>query len=288
MSKGPETQPLNPQAEQLLASIDSLESRVKRSQTELDSTSRLETLGLLTGALAHEFNNILTPVLSYARVALERPEDLELCHRALERAAIGVERASRIASSVLRLAGPDNDPRSAESCCPAAALEGALACLPQPLDALGIELRTDIPDQTQLAVPQTDLEHVLLNLLLNSCRAIGKGDGGGGVIEVAASNAAPSADACSTWNGAGPPPPMLALTIRDDGPGIDDLTRAGLFQPFQKSGSSDAQSHGLGLAICRRLIEAAGGTITIEANSARGAAFVISLPRAAERANSAA
>lgn len=284
MSKGSRTKPVNPQADQMLASIDSLEDQVKRTRDELESISQLETLGLLTGAIAHEFNNILTPVLSYARVALESPEDRDLCQRALERAAIGVERASRIASSVLRLAGRDRDAGSTETCSPAAALQGALACLPQPLDAAGIELRVGIPDTVSLSIPQTDLEHVLLNLLLNSCRAIGKG---GGVIEVTAADSEPGA--CSTWNTPGPPPPMVGLTIRDDGPGIDDLTRAGLFQPFQKrSGSSDPQGHGLGLAICRRLIEAAGGTITTEPNTARGAAFVIHLPRAATNASNAA
>ena len=285
MSKGPHTKPVNPQADQLLASIDSLEDRVQQSRGELESASQLETLGLLTGAIAHEFNNILTPVLSYARVALEHPEDRDLCQRALERAAIGVERASRIASSVLRLAGRDGESRSNESCSPAAALQGALACLPQPLDALSIELCINLPDQVRLAIPQTDLEHVLLNLLLNSCRAIGKG---GGVIEIAASDSASSASACSTWNEPGPPPPMLALTIRDDGPGIDERTRAGLFQPFQRSGSSDPQGHGLGLAICRQLIEAAGGTITTEPDTSRGAAFVISLPRSTMSATPAA
>lgn len=286
MSKGPHTKPVNPQADQLLASIDSLEGRVRQTCDELEATSQLETLGLLTGAIAHEFNNILTPVLSYARVALERPEDRDLCQRALERAAIGVERASRIASSVLSLAGRDSESRSKESCSPAAALLGALACLPQPLDALSIELRTDLPDALRLAIPQTDLEHVLLNLLLNSCRAIGKG---GGVIEVAVSEIAPAGGGCSTWNRPGTPPlPTLALTIRDDGPGIDERTRAGLFQPFQRSGASDPQGHGLGLAICRQLIEASGGTITTEPDTARGAAFVIILPRATASAAPAA
>ncbi|MFG0258953.1 MAG: sensor histidine kinase [Phycisphaerales bacterium JB041] len=285
MSKGPHAKPVNPQADQLLASIDSLESRVQRSQAELDSTSRLETLGLLTGAIAHEFNNILTPVLSYARVALERPEDRDLCQKALERAATGVERASRIASSVLRLAGPDAS--SNESCSPAAALQAAIACLPQPLDAVGIELRTRLPDQARLAIPQTDLEHVLLNLLLNSCRAIIKGDAGGGVIEVEVAGIDGPGGACSTWNSTSPPT-RVALIVRDDGPGIDDAARSGLFQPFQKSTSSDAPGHGLGLAICRRLIEAAGGTIGADRETARGAVFVIELPAASTHETPAA
>ncbi|MDQ7014327.1 MAG: HAMP domain-containing sensor histidine kinase [Planctomycetota bacterium] len=277
----PQGQRTNPQADQLLARIDSLGDRVRRSRDDLDAASQLETLGLLTSAIAHEFNNILTPILSYARVALDSPEDIDLCHRALERAAMGVERASRIASSVLRLAGNDKGAQPAESCSPAVALQGALACLAAPLEARSIELRLGIAEELRLPISQTDLEHVFLNLLLNSSRALGEG---GGVIEISCEN--PTIG--STWNSTKADSDTVTLVFRDNGPGIDAETLAGLFEPFQRTPSiSRKQSNGLGLAICRQLLEAAGGTIAAESTDGTGATFLITLPQAANQSTPA-
>ncbi len=278
----PQGQRTNPQADQLLARIDSLGDRVKRSRDDMDAASQLETLGLLTSAIAHEFNNILTPILSYARVALDTPDDMDLCHRALERAAMGVERASRIASSVLRLAGNSSNTQPTEQCSPTLALQGALACLAEPLDARSIELRAKLPESLRLRIPQTDLEHVFLNLLLNSSRALGEG---GGVIEISCRNVAGG----STWNSASPEHNAVTLEFRDNGPGIDRETLDSLFEPFQRTQSTArTQSNGLGLAICRQLVEAAEGTIAAESTTGRGATFLITLPPAADHAAPAA
>ncbi|VAX40238.1 hypothetical protein MNBD_PLANCTO03-255, partial [hydrothermal vent metagenome] len=206
---------LNPQADDLLQQIDELEGRLGSARDELETSTQLRALGLLAGAIAHEFNNILTPVLSYARVALDSPEDAELSRKALEKAAEGVERASRIASSVLSLAGRDGSTGAEPPfCSPTAALRGALACLGQPLEAEGIELRTKIDPEISLRMRLTDLEHVLLNLLLNACRAMGSG---GGVVEVVCRGATVSD--CSTWNTAAEPGELAVLEFRDTGPG---------------------------------------------------------------------
>ena len=281
---------LNPQTDQLLHHIEELESRQSRARAELESAAQLRTLGLLAGAIAHEFNNILTPVLSYARVALDAPGDAELSRKALEKAADGVDRASRLAVSVLNLAGRGGvagaqPPR----CCPEKALRGALECLDRPLKAQGIELRTAIEPGIELAIHQTDLEHVLLNLLLNACRALGAaGKDGGGVIEVSCRRA--SAAECSTWNTTGGEP-MAVLEVRDNGPGLDATLLPTLFEPFQKAAAGRGparQGHGLGLAICRHLVEAVGGRIAARPDLGVGAAFVVLLPQQSQAASRAA
>lgn len=279
----PQGQRTNPQADHLLARIDSLGRRVQRSRDDLDAASQLETLGLLTSAIAHEFNNILTPILSYARVALDTPEDTVLCHRALERAAMGAERASRIASSVLRLAGNDKSVQPAERCSPVVALRGAMACLPEPLDCSSIQLRPSLAEELYLAISQTDLEHVFLNLLLNSTRALsetGERGDGGGVIEISCRDSV----SASTWNASGPGENAVTLVFKDNGPGIDPETLAGLFEPFQRTQAAPRpQSNGLGLAICRQLLDAAGGAITAESTQGQGATFLITLPVATDK-----
>jgi signal transduction histidine kinase len=268
---------LNPQSDALLQRIDELEGRLSSARAEMETSTQLQTLGLLAGAIAHEFNNILTPVLSYARAALDDPADTELGHKALQKAADGVERASQIATSVLNLAHRAGDnsgdpPR----CSPEPALLGAISCLDQPLEALGIEMRTAFEAGVSLPIHQTDLEHVLLNLLLNACRALGNG---GGVIEV--SCCVGDAASCSTWNTDWVSTSAAVLMFRDNGPGIGRDLLPTLFEPFQKGNTgrgSRASGHGLGLAICRRFVEAAGGTITAQPSPDGGAAFTITLP----------
>lgn len=253
--------------------IEDLESELARARAEFEASNRLSTLGLLTGAIAHEFSNILTPVLSYARAALETPEDRELTTRALERAAKGVEQASRIANSVLRLAGGGLDEdEEALDCAPEDAVTGALECMSRRPEEDGIRVRMLFEPGVRLKIRRTDLEHVLLNLLLNAVRALKPG---GGVLEITCRRiSAPGSG--STWNTT-----RAELVVRDTGPGISRELMDQLFEPLLARSPripNRNRGHGLGLIICRRLIEAAGGTINAESELGQGAVFRVTLP----------
>lgn len=260
----------------LVRRVEQLEVELERVRDELESSSRLSTLGLLTGAIAHEFNNILTPVLSYARAALEEPEDGEFAIRALDRAARGVEQATRVAGSVLRLAGAgQEEPDETGWCDPAEAVGGAVACLQRPPERDRVDLRVTIEPGVWVHMRRTDLEHVVLNLLLNAIRVLKPG---GGVIEI---ECRPTA-ACSTWNSA-------ELVVRDDGPGIRPEFVRRLFEdPAGNRALSGGQGHGLGLVICRRLVEAADGRLDVTSEPGAGTEFRIRLAaESRERADAA-
>jgi signal transduction histidine kinase len=85
----------------LLGQADDLHARVSGLQAALDHHERLATLGTIAGLIAHEFNNILTPVMSYAQMALAKPNDRELATKALTKAVEGTERAASIAAAIL-------------------------------------------------------------------------------------------------------------------------------------------------------------------------------------------
>ena len=71
------------------------------------------------------------------------------------------------------------------------------------------------------------------------------------------------------------------MRVRDDGPGIPEADLASLFEPFfrvNRSRSKTTAGYGLGLSICKRIVEAHGGTITAENNAGRGATFTVTLP----------
>ncbi|MFG0285589.1 MAG: sensor histidine kinase [Phycisphaerales bacterium JB039] len=231
----------------------------------LESHERqLATLGALVASIAHEINNILTPIASYADLARMHPEDTELVAKALERAASGARQASEIAAAILALARPDRGEAPTVPGDLREIIQRSTLCLGSEPDRCGVKVTWDAPEGLCPAMPAVALQHVLVNLLINALRASRRGS----VIEV---KGRPG----STWN-------MADITVRDGGPGIPAERRESIFRDFE----SGTGSTGLGLAICRRLLEKWGGAIQLDETGPHGSVFRVSAPLA--RANHAA
>ncbi|HVY46252.1 MAG TPA: ATP-binding protein, partial [Minicystis sp.] len=124
--------------------------------------------------------------------------------------------------------------------------------------ALELELDDALP---KVALAQERLTQVLLNLLLNAADAVGQA---GGRVALRAARAEDK----------------VVLEVEDSGPGVADEMRGRLFEPFATS-KEVGKGTGLGLAVCRGLVEAAGGTIAVaERGALGGARFVVELPAA--------
>jgi len=115
------------------------------------------------------------------------------------------------------------------------------------------------PDLPEVALGREQLVQVVLNLVLNAADACGPG----GKISVSAR----------------PAPAGVTLEIQDDGPGVAAEVRDRLFEPFVST-KEVGKGTGLGLAVCRGLVEAAGGSINLDESYTDGARFVLELPRA--------
>jgi signal transduction histidine kinase len=238
--------------------------------SERERIERLATLGTLAGAIAHEVNNLLTPVMSYAQMALASPEDAELCAKALQKAVEGAERASAAASSILGFIRGDE----VNAVHVGHALRDALGCLARDPSKDGITLEVRVPEDAWAAIAPVRLQQVLLNLLLNARKAIVPRPG---LIEVTAE--------CSTWNTpTGTPCDGVEIVVRDTGCGMDAGLVERAFEPFVRGGERGGQGAGsgtgLGLPICRRIIEDSGGTIALESAPGLGTTVRIRLPRA--------
>lgn len=225
---------------------------------------RVEPLGALATVLAHEVNNLLTPVLSYAQLALASPDDRELALQALHKVAAGVLRVSEAVDSVLELgrsgAAADAGATASVAGCASEAAE-SLAASPT---GVGVEVSVRAPAGLDAAMRSSLLHQVLLNLMLNAARAMSPA-GGRIVIE-----------ACSTGNN------RIQITLRDTGPGVPRALAARIFDPHVSGPSADLRiGLGLGLAICRGLVESVGGRIWLENAGDPGACFGIDLPIAA-------
>ncbi len=259
--------------ERILQQIMALEDRVAELDAQTDRLQRLASLGAFAGALAHEFNNLLTPVASYAKLALASPSDVKLTQRALETALAGAEQAGRIAETLLGSLSSDEEP---------------IADVPHVIDQCmtliarspakdGVKVTINAESNILAAIPPGALLQVLLNLVLNSLRALRSH--GGGTLRITAQ--------CSTGNTNEHPVPAVQIVIHDNGPGIPEDVQQALFRPFRTFNTpanpgtpQQSGNVGLGLAICKRLLERSGGNIALESAPKQGTTFTVSLPAA--------
>lgn len=273
MAKHQTRQPEGPEAQ-----LDDLQQRLAALQTELAHSQRLAMLGTMAASIAHEINNILTPVLSYAAYAKSNPDDHALQEKAIDKALKGSELAATIARALLDFSSPrSNQPPVANV---DQALDAALNCLAREPEKDSVTLTRNIPDELAVGMQPQLLQQVLLNLIINAV-AVMRQRGGSLAIEAG-------------WSGQ-----TISIRVSDTGPGIEsDMTRR-LFEPFASSPQYQTDSdhpcgrpastqegltrqggNGLGLAICRHLLEQAGGSIAVESTLGEGTTFTITLPPA--------
>lgn len=262
-----------PSADELLTALDALQARIDGLEDEVQHAQRLASLGTLAAIIAHELNNILTPVLNYAQLALHASDQPAQADRALRKTVEGVKRAGRITEAVLGFAREGGD--EPDACDVRAVIDDTLACLGRDVARDGIVLELDAPEGLTAAIAPTPLQQVLLNLILNGREAM---LGGRGTLAVSARR--------STWNIADDTLiEGVEIVVRDTGKGIPADRLATLFEPFATSVRTDEErkqgAHrgvGLGLAVCRQLVEGAGGEIDCASTVGEGTTFTIRLP----------
>lgn len=281
----------------LLERIEAFDCQLQSAREEVDRAHRLATLGAIAGSIAHEFNNILTPVLSYAQMALGAPDDRDLVQKALRKAVEGSERASQIASAMLGfLQDNESEPVAGVH----AVARRALSCLGRDPARDGVRVTVDCDPELAAAIPTVSLQQILMNLIVNAVEAMKPG-GGDLTIRARSTSDSNGHSARSTWNTSGPgesrqgptplppslPASQILLEIVDTGCGMspDMLHRA--FEPLitQPHGKDARRGHGLGLSICKRLTEAAGGRIWVESEPGKGCAVRLLLPVASLQSN---
>lgn len=263
---------------ELLDRCASLEERVKEVEAELEHSHRLAMLGTIVGSIAHEINNVLTPVVSYAELARLHPEDAELSRKALERAAAGASQAASIASSILDLVRSPNVADEALSADVAAAIEHTLLCTGQSKGNGAISVVVEVQPGCAAQIEPVALQQVLLNLFLNAERAMERTD-----VEQSGLRDRQLVLRGSTWN-SDANGLRVRIEVEDSGCGMDDVTLAGVFEPFVSRGGASASgrvSTGLGLSTSRQLVERFGGKISARSQVGKGSVFSIDLPAAA-------
>jgi signal transduction histidine kinase len=229
---------------------------------QLMQAQKLTALGELLGTTTHEFNNVLTTIINYAKLGL-RHKDEPTRDKALQKIFAAGERAARITNSVLGMARNRHDrlePTQLRDI-----VNESLVLLERELSKYRIAVQCDLPDVPRVYANGNQIQQVLLNLLINARQAMPRG----GHLWIALRH--------------DPAQQVVELMVRDTGTGIPAEVLPRIFDAFYstKDGpdASGKGGTGLGLAACRHIIEAHRGRIRVESSPGKGTCFTIKLPQ---------
>lgn len=236
------------------------ERRIQDLQAELIHMSRVNDLGQMVSALAHEVNQPLTAMSNYAS-ALRRllaKDDVAQFPAVLDQMARQSARAGQIIQRIRDQVARRDARRSPESV--RALIGEALGLSAQSLDA-GLLLSVDVePGISPIVVDKVQIQQVLVNLIRNAVEAMaGRPDRRLSVS-------------------AGPAGVMVEISITDTGPGLPEQVRDRLFQPFV---TTKETGMGVGLSLCNSIVEAHGGRLTASDRPGGGTIFRLTVPTAA-------
>ena len=248
-------------AARLVGQLDNLERDLQDLRLQVQRLQRLASVGTIATMLAHEFNNLLTPILSYSQFA-RSSDDPDLQKTALEKCYKNAQRMATMCSKVLGVAVTDQLGPAMTEIRPL--LVDAVACLGRDLAKDNIQLTIDAAEDLTARVHAGSLQQILFNLVLNARQAMLDHPGR---LTLAAA---------MIENG------RLQITVADTGCGIRPENIDRIFEPFfstkEYEGQQDRRGLGLGLHICKQLVEEQQGQITFQSAPNQGTTFTLTLP----------
>jgi PAS domain S-box-containing protein len=255
-----------------------LEERVREAvaqselaQAALFQAQKLETIGQLTGGVAHDFNNVLTAIGGNLDLIRVGSADARL-NRLAGSALASVERGAALTAQLLAYARKQRlVPKPVNL---NIVIRGMVEMLERTLGGT-FDLRVDLaPNLWAALVDPTQMELALLNLVINARDAMPAG----GLIQIATRNARPStADRPADLA----PGDYVLLAVSDTGTGMSPAVIARAFEPFFTT-KAPGKGSGLGLSQLHGMAHQSGGTVTLRSRTGEGTEVAIYLPRTAE------
>jgi signal transduction histidine kinase len=239
------------------------ERRHRETQMELARVNRVATIGQLTASITHEVNQPLTAARNNLTAALNfldrTPPDLVEVREALACAVKDNDRASNVVGRIRALM--QKAPTRTDSVDLNEAVREVIELTHGEALKHGVSVRTQLADGLPLIQgDRVQLQQVVLNLILNAVQAMGAVADGTREVLVTTSQTEPN---------------EVCLGVRDTGPGLSAETLPRLFEPFY---TTKPGGMGMGLAICRSIIEAHGGRLWAAGCEPQGALFQFTIP----------
>jgi C4-dicarboxylate-specific signal transduction histidine kinase len=241
--------------------------RLRQLEADLAHMNRLGMMGELAASLVHEITQPIASARNNARAALnfldQQPSDLGEVREALSCVVGDADRAGNIIDRIrehIKKAPPRKERFDLN-----AAINEVIVLARSAIGENGVSVQTRLADGLfPIQGDCVQVQQVVLNLVLNAVEAMGS-------VEAGARELVISTEQAKTGG--------VLVAVRDSGPGIDPEHLERVFQAFYTTKSSGV---GMGLSICRSIIDAHGGRLWTEANEPRGAVFQFTLPGAEE------
>ncbi len=255
-------------AEELENRVEKRTRDLQEANKQLEVTSKqlilsekLAAVGEITAGVAHEINNPLAVIQGNLDIVIQdlgpnaAPMQTELSLIQEQ-----IHKISVLVTKVLRFTRPEEFEQGEEGLDPDAVVRATLPLVQHILTSSGIEIDLDLNAGCEVQMNETELQQVLVNLMVNAIQAMPDG----GTLSVRTERIERDGRA------------RLRMTIADTGQGMSEEVRARIFDPFYTTKRSEGT--GLGLSITRDLIQRAGGDISVESSPGMGAHFTIYLP----------
>ena len=238
---------------------------LRETQAELAHINRVATMGHLTASIAHEVNQPIAAARNNASAALNflnrNPPDLEEVREALGSVVNNADRAGEIIGRIrdhIRKAPPRNDRFGLNE-----AINEVIALAQSDVAKNGVLVQTRLMEKLPFVEgDRVQLQQVVLNLIINAVEAMSSDGDGSRELSISTGRSQTG---------------EVLVAVRDLGPGIDPDNTGRVFESFHTTKSTGM---GVGLSICRSIVDAHGGRIWVEANEPRGATFQFTLPTA--------
>jgi two-component system NtrC family sensor kinase len=256
---------------EVLTWAHTLEDRVRHKSQELEraysslvASEKMASLGKLAATVAHEINNPLFGMLTYARLTLKRLAETEIDpaqkEEMMENLRV-IERESRRCGDIIKnlLTYVRQAPPKPQRADLNQIVERAISLVRHKLDLQGIECEESLaPDLAPVWCDPGQIQQVAVVLLMNATEAMAHG----GQMLVSTSVA---------------PGGGVRLVVADNGGGIPEDVLPHIFEPFFST-KEEQQRTGLGLAVAHSIVEQHAGTITVRSTPGQGAEFTVTLP----------
>ena len=241
------------------------ERALQEVRLELARVSRITSLGALTASIAHEINQPIASVIMNASAGLRwlgaEPPNLQEVQEALERVRRDGARAGDVIDRIRALAR--KAPIKVDCLDINEAIREVIALTRGEITRSRVTLSTQLAEVAPIRGDRVQLQQVILNLILNAIEAIGDNEPRDLLIETRENDRR-----------------NILVSVSDSGPGLDPATVDRIFEPFY---STKQGGVGIGLSICRSIIEAHEGRIWALQNNPRGSTFQYTLPIANTR-----